>query len=122
LAGEVLQKEKKFPEALKEFAQTLSIADVDDNGRAQSEASIARCYQAMNDPSHAAEHFTAAFEKYPAADPGMRVDLLLSAGDMNASAGDRQAAERMYQRVLSSDQASPDKKKAAAERLAQLKK
>lgn len=120
--ADLLRKQKKYPQAIAEYEQTIQLPGVDDNSRAWGEGAIGDTCIEMKDVAAAAAHFTAAAETYPKADSQRRADMAIKAGDCQMAAGHKQAAKRMYQRVLDLADARPDHRKSAEQKLEQTEK
>jgi tetratricopeptide (TPR) repeat protein len=121
MTAEQLRKQGKFPDAIKEYRQSLQIKGLEDGCYASDEAAMAECYLAIKDTPAAAEHFRAAASQYPKADRDVRIRACLRGGDCLRDLGRKGAAASLYQQVLDMPDAAPEHQKTARQRLEQVK-
>ena len=100
----------------------MQIQGLDENALARCERFIGECCLAMNEPAQAAEHYLAATAKHPKADVGTKVQALLTAGDCQVRAGNRDAARKCYEQARDLPGASVDQMKTARQKIEQLAK
>ena len=120
--GDLLRRQKKFPQAIAEYEQSVKLPGVDDNSRMWGEGAVGDVYIEMNDLASARTHLSAAVDSYPGGDPQLRADLAIKEGDLELKAGDKQSAQRRYRQAREIPDARPDQKKSADQKLEQLAK
>jgi TolA-binding protein len=120
--ADLLRRQQKYTEAIREYEQSMQIQGLDDNALARCEMFIGECRLAMNEPVQGAEHYLAAVVKHPKADAGTKVQALLTAGDCQVRAGNRDAARKCYEQARDLPGASADQMKTARQKIEQLAK
>lgn len=115
-SGDLLRRQGKPAEAIKEYEQSRQVTDADAHSMAWSEIYIGECRVALGDRGAAERHFVAAAERYPQADVSVKVHGLLLAGDCRAQAGDKEAARAFYKRARDLPGTSAEQKQQAEQR------
>lgn len=120
--ADLLRRQQKYAEAIREYEQSMQIQGLDDNALARCEVFIGECCLAMNEPAQAAEHYLSAVAKHPKADAGTKVQVLLTAGHCQLRTGNKEAARECYEQVRDLPGASVDQMKTAKQKIEQLAK